>query len=264
MNRPPEILLDSGFKVDQNGALEEIVVPAVVSTLNAPRKITFLGQTLNYIPSTTAALQEIEIVNAPALTTINQFKTYTNLQTVILDNTTSVSQSGQVSNNTGIFNGLTNLTTLVAPNLISIVELAYGATSAGQYLGNFYGTGLTSLYLPKLQTIQTSGSYYYGKQLGAFNTCASLHTVNLPNIQKLGSNVTDSRSASLCGTFGNCTALENVTLGSEGHPVTSIESLAFTGDTQSTLTITVYTADGAALSGEPWGATNATIEYEEA
>lgn len=65
-------------------------------------------------------------------------------------------------------------------------------------------------------------------------------------------------------SFSGCTALQTVNLGSAGHPVSTIGSNAFTGCTQGGLTITIYTTDGASLARQPWGATNATIVYEEA
>lgn len=80
-----------------------------------------------------------------------------------------------------------------------------------------------------------------------------LKVIDLPKIQTIEAYAFRFRSN-----------LETVTLGSVGHPVTSIASSAFESCTQSTLTITVYTSGGAALSGSPWGATNANIEYRAA
>lgn len=63
--------------------------------------------------------------------------------------------------------------------------------------------------------------------------------------------------------FRNCTALEEVTVGDIGVPVSTLGTLAFAGDTQAGLTITVYVSDDTArpLAGSPWGAINATIIY---
>ena len=84
---------------------------------------------------------------------------------------------------------------------------------------------------------------------------ASLTEAHLPKLQTVTGNAP---------VFNAITTLVDVALGSDGHPVTSLTSNTFSGCTQSGLTITVYTNGGAALSGEPWGATNADIEYEEA
>ena len=62
--------------------------------------------------------------------------------------------------------------------------------------------------------------------------------------------------------FGNCTALTEVTLGSIGHAITTLNASAFSGVTQADLTITVYTTGAKAdtiLANCRNGATNATI-----
>ena len=62
--------------------------------------------------------------------------------------------------------------------------------------------------------------------------------------------------------LANCTALAEVTLGSIGHAITTLNNSAFSGDTQTGLTITVYTTSAyadTALSNIRNGATNATI-----
>ena len=68
--------------------------------------------------------------------------------------------------------------------------------------------------------------------------------------------------------FSNCTALEEVQLGSIGYPVTSIALYTFSNVTQEGLIITVY-VDAESLAdiianvanNSPWGAKNATIVY---
>lgn len=62
--------------------------------------------------------------------------------------------------------------------------------------------------------------------------------------------------------FGNCTALAEVTLGSIGHAITTLNNAAFSGDTQTGLTVTGYTTSAyadTALTNIRNGATNATI-----
>ena len=62
--------------------------------------------------------------------------------------------------------------------------------------------------------------------------------------------------------LANCTALTEVTLGSIGHAVTTLNASAFSGDTQSGLTIAVYTTSAyadTAVANIRNGATNATI-----
>ena len=179
MNRPPSIRVDTGFEVDQNGALTEIVFPNVVANLNVPTSVTSYASAVNWLPNTGATL-----------TTLN------------LPNATSISMR---------------------------------LTSAG----------IANLSLPKLITLITA--QFYG------NT----HLINV-SLPELAAITTDE-------AFRLCTSLQNVVLGSAGHPVTGIAGgYTFGGCTQGGLTITIYTKNGASLSGSPWGATNATIEYEEA
>lgn len=239
MNKTPSILVDTGFEVDQNGALTEIVTPNVVATLNAPRKVTFNGTTLNYVPSTAAALQEFVAPNATSATG-NLFNNYTALNTLKLNSVTGLSTSER-----NFCYGCTSLVTLQMDNIVSISTYVDGS-------GTFRNcTSLVNVSLPKLQTISTAN------QAGVFHSCTSLETLNLPSFSV-------SNSEWNGGLCNNCTSLTSVTLGSEGHPVTSLTSATFSHCTQSTLTITIYTQGGASLANSPWGATNADIEYEEA
>ena len=80
----------------------------------------------------------------------------------------------------------------------------------------------------------------------AFNSCVKLALTSMPSgISSIGSY-----------SFSNCTGLTTITF--EGTPQ-SIDSHAFSGSTKLT-TINVPWAEGA-VAGAPWGATNATINY---
>ena len=220
MNKTPSILVDTGFEVDANGVLTEIVTPNVVATLNAPTKVTFLGETINYVPSTAAALQEFEAPNVTDITASNGvlFADYTALTTVSFAKLASVSIS---SNERSVLKGC---------------------------------TALVTLSLPLLSTISVGNTSWSGFLWG----CQSLVNLTLPCL------TSTTGTSSNSGAFRACTGLQNVQLGSEGHAVTALSSYTFSSCTQSGLTITIYTSGGAAISGSPWGATNATIVYEEA
>ena len=283
MNRPPEILINSGFVTDQNGVWTEMVIPASVTTQNVPSVITTYATTLNWIPSTAAALTTL---NANKLTVLSQTANntgllmgYTNLVSVSMPLLQTISCSSGISGG-GIFRGCTRLTSVSFPSLTSISSPS--GASGSVYGGVFYNcTGLTSVDMPKLVTI-TNGPAYNTNGVfcgctgltsvnmpelvtinnvegGVFYGCIGLTTITLPKIQ----NITSGK-ANLTGAFTNCTGLTSVQLGSAGHPVSSIGGYTFNGCTQSGLIITIYTQGGASLSGEPWGATNADIEYEEA
>lgn len=250
MNNIPTMMLTTGFKVDQNGALTEIVTPSVVTTLDQPKKIVFNGTALNYVPSTAAALEEFA---APNVTSISDtlFKGYAGLTRISFASVASLITSSV--SNSGAFYGCTSLTEI---NLPALTTLRSNNTGCGA----FYGcTSLTEINLPNLTVMSD-----YGSGCGDFFNCTSLRNVTLPKLQYTERRTSGSVAS---GTFTNCTSLQNVTLGSEGHAVTGLyggNGGMFSGCTQSGLTITIYTTGGAAISGSPWGATNATIVYEEA
>lgn len=254
MNKIPSILVDTGFGVDQNGALNEIDTPNVVTTLDPPKKVVFSGTTLNWVPSTTTTLQEF---SAPKCTLIptNCFKGFTSLTTVIFPALTTLTCSVGVNGTTGAFYGCTGLTSVSLPALTTLTS---AATDTNAKAGAFYGcTGLTSVSLPALTTLSSTAGGSNSSS-GAFYGCTGLTTVSLPVLTR------NSDTNTNAAIFGNCTSLESVQIGSEGHAVTALSSYFFKNCTQSGLTITIYTSGGAALSGSPWGATNATIVYEEA
>lgn len=109
---------------------------------------------------------------------------------------------------------------------------------------------LEELELPNLGNL---GNYALAASTSSAGSSSPLKVIDLPKIQTVGTYAFRYRST-----------LETVTLGSVGNPVTSISSNAFNGCTQSALAITVYTEDGSALSGSPWGATNAAVKFEKA
>lgn len=90
-------------------------------------------------------------------------------------------------------------------------------------IGNYglQGNGLASLSLPNLTSV---GQF-------AFISMPNLTTISLPKLTNCNSN----------GFLRGCSALQTVTLGSVGYAVTAMSNLAFQNDTQSGLTITVYT-----------------------
>lgn len=108
-------------------------------------------------------------------------------------------------------------------------------------------TGLLSVSMPNA----TGTLHQY-----AFSNCKALKTVYLPKITSLDADNNADR-----GVFRGCTALESVQIGSVGYSVT-IKNNNFYGDTQTGLTITVYTTSAyadTALTNIRNGATNATI-----
>lgn len=270
MEEIPSIFVTDGWETDNSGKLIEVVIPAAVDMYQLPTKITFLGETLNWIPSNEATLEEFV---APNLTTINGatfFKNYTKLTSIDLPSIVTLTNSNYslfmgcsqlatvtmnkltsitlTQGDNGHFRGCAALTTINMPELVSL-------TTSGNS-GIFSScTGLIEVTFPKLTSISHAGQYGVG---GAFMGCTALQTVNLPKLSSITGNSSNG------GVFRNCAGLLSVNLGSVGNPVSSILANTFQYCTQSNLTITIYTTGGASLANEPWGATNATIIYEEA
>lgn len=259
MNRPPEILINNGFVTDANGVMTSMVIPDNVVTQNVPSVVTTYAQTINWIPSGTSTLEEFYANKCKNLNVY--FNGFSNLTIVSLNAIESI--SGQKFNNCAnlaqincpeltdiantvayvyVFNSLPRVTEINFPKLKSI-SCSNNASVFGAM------NGVTSINLPECETINGNGG-------AVFNAMTGVITLSLPKIKNIYSNA--------LGVFLGFTSMTIATLGSVGNPVTSLGAYTFKSCTQSGLTITIYTNGGAALAGEPWGATNATIEYEEA
>lgn len=255
MNEIPQILVNSGFVTDQNGVMMEMVIPSNVVTQNMPSIVTTYATTINWLPSNAATLVEFNAPKAAAFNDGSLLKGFTNLKKATLDGLISYAQPYNGSEK-GLFY---NCTALTEASLASLETYSFNGSNVETKHGMFYGcTGLINVNLPKLNLIQQGGNYN-----GMFYNCSSLTFILLPSITKIES-VQDSIFNNYSGVFYNCTGLQNVQLGSISHPVTVIRSDTFANCTQAGLTITIYTQGGTALSGEPWGATNADVIYEEA
>lgn len=259
MNRPPEILLNSGFVTDANGVLTEMVIPNNVTTQNMPSIITTYATTINWLPSNTTTLVKFSAHNIQSGIASGLFKGFTSLQEVTFSSLTSYTVD-KYPVNSGLFYGCTSLLRASLPSLKTCNSIGSGGESATWGHGMFLGcTSLIDVSLPSLESIGEGGS-----NNGMFYGCSSLVNIVLPSLVIIKETDGSTQNSNYGGTFCNCTGLQNVQLGSTGHPVTSLLANCFRNCTQSGLTITIYTTGGAALSGSPWGATNATIEYEEA
>ena len=115
------------------------------------------------------------------------------------------------------------------------INLPEGVTEINNYA--FYECGMSTIVLP--QSITKIGVY-------AFGMCEYLKRITFPqNLETIKSSA-----------FTNCKLLTSVTF--KGTP-TAIDSTAFASCTRLT-TINVPWAEGA-VANAPWGATNATINY---
>ena len=115
------------------------------------------------------------------------------------------------------------------------INLPEGVTEINNYA--FYNSSMSTIVLP--QSITKIGVY-------AFGMCEYLKNITFPqNLETIQSSA-----------FTNCKWLTSVTF--KGTP-TTIDSTAFASCTRLT-TINVPWAEGA-VANAPWGATNATINY---
>lgn len=152
-----------------------------------------------------------------------------------------------------------DLTKILIERSVSTLDIPDGITKIGS--GTFYSwTTLTSVTLPTTVTSIGNNAFRNSTKLTsvsltdsitsigatAFYGCTKLTLTSLPNgITTIGNNA-----------FYNCTSLTSLTF--EGTP-TTISTSAFSGCTNLT-TINVPWASGA-VANAPWGATNATINY---
>lgn len=129
------------------------------------------------------------------------------------------------------FYSCVDLTTIDVKNIVSVAGTGFQLC-----------TSLTSLDFPKLTSVGQ----------GAFLGCTAVINASFPmltncNVQRV---------------LRGCLALENVQLGSIGHGVTTLHNLFFEQDTQTSLTITIYTTGSYAdtlVTNARNSATNATI-----
>ena len=128
-----------------------------------------------------------------------------------------------------------NLTSAELPEATSLGKTAFYTCSK-----------LTSVTIPKVTSLGNE----------CFRSCSNLETIELPLVTSLGDNC-----------FQNCTKLSSVTLGSVGNPMSDTSSFATNAFISYVESMSIYvTSPGSppTLAGSPWGATNATITYEQA
>ncbi len=166
----------------------------------------------------------------------------------------TVVQIKQFYNRTTGDGGWTSLSTISFKN--EVVEIKQSG---------FYSCGkLTAVDLSSVKTIGSN----------AFESCKSLSLVILPELTSLGSNAfitctslqtfvaSKLMNCNVSRALRGCTALKTVQLGSVGYGVTAFSNYFFEQDTQTGLTITIYTTGSyvdAAVAYTRNGATNATI-----
>ena len=132
----------------------------------------------------------------------------------------------------------------------------------------FTCTSLASIELPKATILHDE----------CFNSCTSLTSVEIPEVTNVGyrsfygcSKLTSIEipKVTILGAqcLYNCNSLGTVTLGGIGQPITNSATYSTTSFSNLVTNINIYVSDSGnppTLEGIPWGATNATITYEQA
>ena len=215
-----------------------------LTSINAPKAIS-VGDSCFYYCS------KLTSITIPKVTSLGNacFQACSALTSVELPLVTSLG--------TGCFYQCSNLTSAKFPL----------ATTVGAQCFHQCGN-LTSAELPEATSLGKSAFYTCSKltsvtipkvtSLGneCFRSCSNLETIELPLVTSLGDNC-----------FQNCTKLSSVTLGSVGNPMSDTSSFATNAFISYVESMSIYvTSPGSppTLAGSPWGATNATITYEQA
>ena len=215
-----------------------------LTSINAPKAIS-VGDSCFYYCS------KLTSITIPKVTSLGNacFQACSALTSVELPLVTSLG--------TGCFYQCSNLTSAKFPL----------ATTVGAQCFHQCGN-LTSAELPEATSLGKSAFYTCSKltsvtipkvtSLGneCFRSCSNLETIELPLVTSLGDNC-----------FQYCTKLSSVTLGSVGNPMSDTSSFATNAFISYVESMSIYvTSPGSppTLAGSPWGATNATITYEQA
>ena len=223
MNRPPEILVNSGYVTDENGVLTEMVIPSNVQTLSPPTTLTVLSENIVWLPSDYITSRNTLLTfNAPNAKSIdvvgtynsanNGFKLFPSLVTLNLPKLESISVSGGGGNVSGACAFAFN-TKLTSANFNALKTVTIGQSGYGTGNGFLpYCSSLTSLIFPEL--VSTSESYQNtaaaaNSNNGLFANCTSLESISCPKLVTI--DFTASNHGRL-GTFYNCSALSNVNL----------------------------------------------------
>ena len=147
---------------------------------------------------------------------------------------------------------------------LSTISFKSGVVNEIKQNGFIACGNLTTIDLSSVETIGAN----------AFQDCKSLSLVTVPELTSMGQQAflactslqtfvaPKLRNCNTSRALRGCTALTTVQLGSIGYDVTSIHNYLFEQDTQTGLTITIYTKGSyvdTAVTNVRNGATNATI-----
>jgi hypothetical protein len=246
----PEVTFIGAYALGNNSIITSLTFP----------KVTTIGQ------NALRTLDSLTSLSAPLATAVGNWALFgnQNLRTVSLPNATSIGA--------GAFQNCTQLTSISLPECLTIKHAAFLGTNLtgvisfpkvqiiyscayswsdtdryGTFRGNTY---ITEVNLPECQHLSFPNNEGPASNTnvgvkGTFSACTGITSVNIPKIETIG-----------YYTFNGCTGLTSIDIPSS---CTSIANNAFNGCTNLE-TINIHKAENA-ITGAPWGAPNATINW---
>ncbi len=254
----------------------------------------YLGKVYYKYKGTMPTGTNIAVTEGTTMIVSNAFDTCTSLASITIPN--SVTSIGSYT-----FKGCTGLTSIIIPNNVTSIgtyafysctglksiTIPNSVTNIGMYaFGNC--TGLTNITIPNRITKIERGLFYGCSALtnvtipnsvtsiggDAFDNCIRLKSITIPNsVIGIGSDafynciglksiiIQDSVISIGDRTFKGCTGLTSIEI---PNSVTQIGDNAFSSCYNlKTITIIRYLGNTTQISGQPWGATNAKVEYVE-
>ena len=234
--------------------------------------VTSLGNNCFYGCS---KLSSIEIPNVTSLG-YSCFNGCSSLTSINIPNVTSLGS--------GCFNSCSSLTSINIPNVTSLGSNCFYGCSKLSSINIPNVTSLGDEAFANCSELSTvTAPLVSSASSGSFRGCSSLKEINLPSFTQhvgnnnypLFSNCSSLESIYLGGltsaltVMSNCAKINLIVLGKVGNPIisdTGFESTS-TFSTTNNITLKIYVEDPnnpPTFAKIPWGATNATIIYEQA
>ena len=240
-----QIIGNEATIVAYTGTATEIEIPSTVNEAT----ITSIGNSVFYNSSVRTEITSVNLPNTVTSLGSNCFNGCSNLTSIEIPNVTSFGNS--------CFNGCSSLTSIELPSATSLDnQCFYYCTNLTEInlplvisLGNycFYGcSNLASINIPNATSLGSSCFYY----------CSNLPSIKLPSVTSIGGNC-----------FNNCPKLGSVVFGDVGKAITDTSGFGAICFPSSLPYLTIYVSDQSnppTLTGSPWGATSATIIFEQA
>ena len=234
-------------------SLTSITIPSSVTSISSSAFENCKSLTSITIPDSVTKIGDAAFRYCTSLTSITIPDSVTKIGSGAFENCTSLTSinipDSVIRIGSSAFSGCKSLTSITIPD--SVTSIGYDAFR--------YCTSLTSITIPDSVTIIGDDAFASCTSLtsisipssvtsigsGTFASCTSLTSINIPSsVTSIGNDA-----------FASCTSLTSITIPSS---VTRIGRYAF--GSRSITSITINKPEGS-ISGAPWGATNATVQW---